>query len=213
MLKMLKRYTSATNNETYDKIFFYLRTPEFYGPVFTTYIHLGVDVVAPFLYYRHAQIGIRLSPWKRFFNRWHREVTSNCNQVLARLPTADGYSASNEPLRMLADLGSYSLTQLRRAARKLSQRLFGRSMFYKAGVGAVDAPDFMSRIKQSTLFADCLVTLKRANFLKADLEPSSIADHHAGRLMTLALVIEALDEKSKGTAAAQTISRKVGHLS
>ena len=61
------RMLRATNNESYDRIYFYLRSPEFYGHYFSSYINMGLDVVAPLLDFDSALSAMSLSPWGRFF--------------------------------------------------------------------------------------------------------------------------------------------------
>ena len=66
---------------------------------------------------------------------------------------------------MLSDLGAYGSTQLRRVARKASQRLLGKSKFYTVGAFAADAPGYMVKLRESEHLPVALRRLKTADLL------------------------------------------------
>jgi hypothetical protein len=150
---------------------------------------MGLDVVAPLLDYRIALVAIGMSPWRRFFHGWHRRVlTAHCPD-LAVLPTAEGFSASSEPWRVLADLRAYTATQLQRAGKKASQRLTGRARFHIVGAFVADAPGFMSRLRASPHFALALKRLKAAGILAPGETGAALRDVHVGRAITLGMFL------------------------
>jgi hypothetical protein len=178
-----------TNNQTHDRIYLFLRYPEHFGQHYANYINMGLDVAAPLLDYCNAQVAIATSPWRRVFFRWHREIITRHCPNIASLPTADGFTASNEPRRMLADLGAYGFTQLRRAGKKLSQRQTGKARFYVAGAFEANAPNFMQRLRTSRHFAEGLERLKARGILAPDLAGEQVRDIHVGRLLTLGMLL------------------------
>ena len=184
---------APTNNETYDSIYYFLRTPEHFGQHYANYINLGLDVVAPLLDYHNVRVALALPPWGRFFYGWHRQVITGANPVLAAMPTAEGFSASSETPRMAADAWSYGMTQLRRAGKKASQRLLGKSRFHVVGAFAADAPGFIGHLRGSAHFARALERLKAAGILDPDLAPESVRDIHVGRLITAGLLLGELE--------------------
>jgi hypothetical protein len=180
---------AATNNETYDRIYFFLRYPEHFGQHYSNYINMGLDVAAPLLDYDNVMVGIGTSPWRRLFFQWHRSIITRYDPVLAAMPTAEGFSASSEPLRMLADLRGYGVTQLRRVGKKLSQKLTGRARFHVVGAFVADAPGFVARLRGSSSFALALERLKAVDILAPDLDPTALRDLHVGRLLTLGMLV------------------------
>lgn len=192
-IKFLESVNSRTNNETYNRIYFFVRSPDLFGQFYSNYINMGLDVAAPYLDYRNAQIGIRLPPWQSFFTRWHRRVlTAHCPR-LAALPTAEGYTASDAWRHLPRNLTGFTLTQIRRGAKKASQRLTGKSRFYRAGAFVADAGNFMGGLRQSRQYASAIERLKSAGILAPDLDPAGVHDAHVGRMMTMGLLLRRLD--------------------
>jgi hypothetical protein len=184
-----EKLRAPTNNESYDRIYFYLRSPEFYGHYFSSYINMGLDVVAPLLDFDSALSAMSLSPWGRFFFLWHRRtITEHCPK-LAALPSAEGFSASSEPLRMLRDLRAFGVTQARRAAKKVSQRLTGRARFHTVGAFVADAPGFMGRLRASPHFKRAVERLAAAGVLAGDDAGPAVRDAQVGRVLTAGMFL------------------------
>lgn len=193
VLELCREMRSPTNNETYDKIYLHIRAPEFYGHYFSNYINMGLDVTAPLADYYNIQAAIRIPPWRRFFFRWHRHViTANCPR-LAALPTADGFTASSEPRLMAGDVRAYAATQMRRVARKLSQRLTGRGRFYTVGAFMADAGGFMGKLRGSAQLPPALERLKAVGVLAPDVAAESLRDAHVGRALTVGMFLGEVD--------------------
>ena len=150
---------------------------------------MGLDAVAPLLDYHGALAAIGLPPWRRFFYGWHRRVITARGPRLAALPTADGFSASAEPTRMLRDAWWYGATQLRRAAKKASQRLSGRARFYNVGAFVADAGDFTARLRASSHLATGLERLEAAGILAPGVAGDGLRDIHVGRVLTLGMFL------------------------
>jgi hypothetical protein len=156
---------APTNNESYDRTYYYLRSPEFYGHYFSNYINMGLDVVAPLLDYETALSAMAHPPWGRFFFLWHRRVITEHRPDVAALPSAEGFSASSEPLRMLKDVRGFGTTQLRRVGKKVSQRVTGRARFHTVGAFVADAPGYMGLLRASPHFSTAVERLADAGIL------------------------------------------------
>ena len=193
MLERMAAYKAATNNETFDRISFYLRDPEFFGRYYSNYINLGLDVVAPYLDWRNAAVARSISPWRRMMNRWHRGVMTQHCPAVAALPTTDGYTASSELRFLPANLLGFARNNARRAMRKAAQRLLGRTLFEKAGVAEFNAPDYLAALRRSDAFARAVAQLQRAGVLAEPLDPAILPDHHVPRLLTAGLFLDHLE--------------------
>jgi asparagine synthetase B (glutamine-hydrolysing) len=193
-LARFEELRAATNNETYDRIYFHLRSPEHFGQHYANYVNMGLDVAAPLLDRANALAAIALPPWRRFFYGWHRRMITRARPDLARLPTADGFSASSEPARMAADAGAFAATQLRRLGKKASQRLAGKSRFHNVGAFAADVPGFTARLRASPHFADALERLAAAGVLgPPGVAAEALRDIHVGRVLTLGLFLREVE--------------------
>ena len=195
-VEIMKGLVAPTNNESYNRFWFFLRAPDHMGQFFSNYINMGLDVAAPFLDYRNAHVGMRLPPWQTVFTRWHRSVITRACPEIAILPTSDGYTASSRWLDLPRNLTGYANVQLRRAAKKVAQRKLGRTMFHKAGAFAADAPSFMASLRESVSFRSAVDSLKAAGILRQDLALDGIRDIHVGRAFTMGMLYQRLGEPS-----------------
>ncbi len=185
----------ATNNATYDRIFLDYRVPEFYGPTFSNYMNMGLEVEAPFLDFGVATAAIQLSPWSRFFMLWHRRMlTAQCPK-LAELRTAEGYTASSRPGRLLTELGTYVRVQAGRVGRKLSERYLGKVLFHRVGEIEADAPGYREALRHSSLFASALARLQRQGIIAEQIEIGKIANPHVGRIITMGTLLNHLESR------------------
>jgi hypothetical protein len=206
-LACFETYRAPTNNESYDRVGYFLRAPEFYGRYCSSYINLGLDVVTPFLEYCNALVGMRLSPWARFFNGWHRRVLTTHCPALAALPTTEGYTASTAPRHLLPDLVGYAGMQARRVAKKTSQRLVGKALFNKLGAATVNDPALLPRVRASSTFAEALERLKAVDILALRLTPAEVRDIHVGRVLTLGLFLGELDGDAAAARREQAVQQ------
>ena len=178
-------FKASSNSESYDRVVYFLRSSEVYGRPLSSYINLGLDVVAPLLDWRNARVAMKLSPWRRFFNGWHREVlTAHCPR-LAALRTTEGFSVSSELRHLLPDVAGYVGMAGRRAVKKTSQRLLGKTWFDTLGSGTVNDPGLFPAVRGSRAFSDSLDALKDVGLFASGLEPADVRDRHVGRVLTL----------------------------
>ena len=115
-------------------------------------------------------------------------ITAHCPN-LAALPTADGFTASSDLRHMVGDAGAFAMTQVRRAARKASQRLLGKSKFYTVGAFMADAPGFMGKLRASRHLQAALARLKAIGLFNAEVSSESLRDVHVGRVITVGMFL------------------------
>ncbi|HEX6011729.1 MAG TPA: hypothetical protein VFY87_07995, partial [Geminicoccaceae bacterium] len=197
VLSLLEKSRMSTNNETYERFFYAERAPDFYGQFFSNHINLGLGLAAPFLDHRINRAASAIPPWRRFFQRWHRQILTRHCPALAALPTPDGFSASNEWRHVVGDLWSFGGTQASRAARKVTQRLLGKALFYKMGAFAADAPGYMAGLRATRAFSDARDRLVAAGILRPNLAQEQIRDVHVGRIVTAGMLLGRLDGQGR----------------
>jgi hypothetical protein len=192
-LALLARQRGATNHETYDRVSYFVRAPEDYGHQLSSYVNLGLDVVAPLAEHWNVARGIRLPSWSRAMHGFHRRLITRHRPDLAALGTTDGYSASATLARLPGDLWGYGRNELRRAIDKASQRLFGRRLWGKAGDNHLNAPGFVPGLRATRQFRDALALFEARGLLVPGLRPEAVRDLHVGRMITVGMCLEALD--------------------
>ena len=193
MLDRCEQYRSPTNNESCDRIAFFVRNPESYGGYFSTYLNMGLDVVIPFADIDVAAVGRRMPPWSRFMNRWHRHALTASCPAAAALITTDGFNASTEPRYLLPNLFGWTRNAARRALRKTSQRVLGREMFTLKGNTTANAADYMPRLRASGAFKEAVARLRSEGILARDLSEEMVRDSEVPRILTLGLLLAHAD--------------------
>jgi len=194
-IETFERSRQATNNLTYDKILFDYRVPEFFGATFSNYLNMGMSVEAPYLNFRIATTAMRLPPWHRAFQLWHRRmITTYCPELAEIRTTPGGYTASNRPTRIAAELGTYAYFQLERVVRKLTERHLGKSLRHRGGNLAVDLPGYSEGLRRSTMFAAAVSRLQRQGIFNAAFDAERLANVHVGRIMTMGGLLQYLDD-------------------
>ncbi|MEK0085992.1 asparagine synthase-related protein [Benzoatithermus flavus] len=193
---------AATNHATYDRIAYFVRAPEDYGHQLSSYVNLGLDVVAPLAEHGNVVRGIRLSSWSRCMHGFHRRLITRLRPDLAALLTTDGYSASTALAHLPGDLLGYGRNELRRALDKASQRLIGRRLWGKAGDRQLNAPDFVDRLRATRQFEAALELFQARGILAPGLRPEQVREPHVGRMITVGMCVAAFDAAGGARAGA-----------
>jgi hypothetical protein len=191
-LAILEKYRQSTNNQTYDTIYFKLRSPEAYGPFYSSYINFGLNVAAPMLDYRNANIAIHLDPWRRCLQGWHREIVTRHCPKLAALRTAEGFTASSRPVDRVLDGLVFGKALLARTGRKLTERHLGKALFHRVGALAAEPPDYRQRLRASPQMALAIERLQQAHVLAPGLDPATIRSTHVPRVISMGLLLDFL---------------------
>ncbi len=190
----LQSFRGPTAHETCDRVFHGFRLPEFFGGHFSTYVNLGINVVAPLMDREVAMAAAALSPWTRVMEGQHRRLIHELSPQAAALPTTSGYSASWHPARVARDVLGYAGNEVRRLVNKLGQRHLGRAPFPRAGARDTDARDFGHRLRELPAFHAGLAQLQERGIYLRGLDPMAIRSHEVGRILTLGLCFAHLEQ-------------------
>jgi hypothetical protein len=188
-------YRSATNNISYGKAAYFLRVPESYGPFYSSYINLGLDVVAPFIDFPSAQAGIALPTSRAIFGRWHRQMITALAPELAALPTALGSTASSARQHALRDVARVGGVYLARGLNKLGRRGLGRPLIPVTSSLDADAPGYLEALRATGLCRRAVERLTAADILAAEVTPAAIRNVHLGRVLLAGMVLEHLESR------------------
>ncbi|MFZ1429528.1 MAG: hypothetical protein WAS21_22480, partial [Geminicoccaceae bacterium] len=187
IISRLQSFREPTNHATCDRVFHGFRLPEFFGGHFSTYVNLGINVVAPLMDREVATAAAVLSPWTRMMEGQHRRLIHELCPQAGALPTTSGYSASWRPGKLASDVLGYGTNEVRRLVNKLGQRHLGRAPFPRAGALETDAPGFGRRTRELPGFHAGLAQLKERGIYLRDLDPMAIRPHEVGRILTLGM--------------------------
>ncbi len=192
LVGQLEGFRAATNHETCDRAFYGFRLPESFGGHFSTYINMGLNVVAPFMDKDVATAAMALPPWSRIMEAQHRRLLDALNPRAAALPTTNGYSASLRAAQLARDLPIFAANETRRAINKLAQRHLGRAPFPRPGALDNDASGFVDRMRGLPALRAGLAMLQKRGIYTGAVEPMALRPHEVGRVLTLGLCGEHL---------------------
>lgn len=189
ILQDLRRYTLASNTQTYDNIYFEVKAKTVAGRSITTSSHL-IPAYAPLLELDLVRHGFRLPRSQRFFDRWHRNLITRLNPVVAGIRTAqNGMTVSSRSSAMAVDVLKYAADKSKRLVKKLSQRLCGRTILMEGP----DHPDLWSRVRGLSLAGACIERLVEERILRPGVSLGDVSDRYLGKLIVLAEVLNRLD--------------------
>ncbi len=191
-LATMRMLSTGANCTTYDTIFFVLKAPALFGQFYSNYVRMGCAVVAPFLDWRNAAWAIRQPGRKKAFHRFHRRLLTEHAPELARMPTAEGYGLTTDPLAVSRDLLAYSALWVRKIGRKAAQRLIGRTWFLQGSSTLAEAHGFVDRLRESPELARALEALTRVGVARSDARPDSVHPTHLGRVLTVGMLVQFL---------------------
>src|SRR5213083_71830 len=165
VLQMLSGYTSETNTQTYDRIYYYVKMRDVAGRFFSNHINV-LQCYAPYLEPEIAAIGYHLPRMTRFFNRFHRAATTHYSAPAARVPTTGGgVSVSCESQSVAADLLKYTKDKLKRTGRKLGHKLIKRH----PQIAGSATPELVTAVRQHPLTWAAFNKLTDSGILKPGL--------------------------------------------
>jgi len=152
---------------------------------------------APYLEPEIATIGYRLPRSTRFFNLFHRRMTTRYQPVAARIPTSEGrMSVSSEPGAMALDLGKYVIDRVSRLARKFGQKIFGRRVLERGPT----SPTLDRDLQRYPATRKGLERLQDVGILRSDLVLTDIEPTYCGNLLSLGMFVDWIEGGSKLTS-------------
>ena len=87
----------------------------------------------------------------------------------------------------------HGVVQVSRVAKKVGQRVLGKTLFHRVGAFAADAPDYGDRLRRTSHFTIAVDHLKSTGVLAADLDPGELRETHIGRVLTFGMLLAHLD--------------------
>lgn len=192
-IRRFEAHRVDTNNESYDRAAFFVCDSESFGGHLCAYTNMGLEVAAPFLDYHNMLMCFVIPPWDRFMTRWHRRLITAANAKIAKIRTTENYTASTLPEDRWRNLIGYLGPQVRRVAKKITQRVLGKSMFFKIGAPACDDPAFRPAVRSTVLFEEAVEHLKSVGVLNPDARPQDVRDHHVPAVLNAGLLLRWLE--------------------
>ena len=187
-LRRFEMFRSATNTESYDRVFCFYQMPVEAGNILTAHANAYFPVLAPFLDHDNFLIGNALPRRKRVFNTFHRELLATHCPGLAALKTDIGVTARSGGLSSARDAAIYSWLLTKRFVDKVGQRTRGKAFFWTAA----NAPDLVARAKSCETFTRSVDAMKDAGLLQRGVTSIGIPDAFVGRVLTLGMMVRYL---------------------
>ncbi len=195
VLRAMSNCAVASNTKTYDRIYYELKMREFAGR-FLTNSSAVLRVHAPYLEREAAAIGYNLDRSKRFFNRYHRaSITKMAPQVAKIATTEGGMTASAAISDVSRDLIKYVFDRASRLKRKLNQRR-GATVRPSQGPDSADLPLVLSQFARAR---NTIQRLQDHGVVSKSMRPDQIPSASLGSLLSLDMLIERLESKSRPT--------------
>lgn len=190
ILGEMRQLRMPLNTQTYDRIYYEMKMKT----VATRTTSMSSRFLAfdtPLLDPELVRLAFALPRAERFLNRFHRRVlTAACPQVARLASTEGGMSLSARPSHEASDAVAYGIDKLRRLAGKAAQRILSRPLRLEQP----DHPDLIPAARSSAAFGASIRRLRAGGVLAADVDEAVIPDRYVGRLMTLGLLAERLDQ-------------------
>ncbi len=185
MLERMRSLTRSRNTETYDIIYHEFVTRQRAGAILSRIGSLYHAVYAPFAEPDALRIGYTLPRLQRVFLRYHRRHITAANPKVARLLTTEQTTASSEPLLFALDVGRYSVNKMRRLAKKIGQRVLGKTFFQPPTWDH----EWEARVMKTTAAVELFESLEHTGILQEGVAVDEIPDRLLGRFLTLGDVV------------------------
>lgn len=184
-----QRFVADRNTSTYDQLYYYVKMRDLVGRFVSNHISV-LTPYAPYLEIHAARVGYHLPPTKRFFNRFHRELTTHYNAAVASIPTTEGgISVSSETLRLFCDLSRYTHDKFRRATHKLANR-----RIRKLRATTPSSTQLGKLVRRNAETHNAFEQLKERGILNPAVTVDNLDDDYVGRVLTLGMLLSYLDE-------------------
>lgn len=185
-LQKLAGYASDTNTQTYDRIYYCVKMRDVVGRMMSNHAWL-LHCYAPFLEPEIATVGYRLPRSTRFFNSFHRRMTTRYSPAAARIQTTEGgMSVSSEPGAIAVDLAKYVINRVSRLDRKIGQRIFRRRGLERGPTNATFEHDLQRYAATKRGFEQ----LKDAGILRSDLALADVPPQYCGNVLSLGMFLD-----------------------
>jgi hypothetical protein len=194
-LQRLAGYASPTNTQTYDRIYYYVKMRDVVGRMMSNHAWL-LHCYAPYLEPEIATVGYRLPRSMRFFNSFHRQMTTRYCPAAARIHTTEGgMSVSSEPGAIAVDLAKYVINRVSRLDRKIGQTIFRRRGLERGPTN----PAFEHDLQRYAATKRGFERLKDAGILRSDLALADVPPQYCGNVLSLGMFLDWVEGARKLT--------------
>ena len=191
-LQKLTGYVADNNTQTYDRIYYSVKMPDVVGRLGSNHAWL-LHCYAPYLEPEIATVGYRLPRSTRFFNLFHRRMTTRYCPAAARIRTTEGgMSVSSEPRAIALDLGKYVIDRVSRLARKFDQKIFGRRHLERGPA----SPTFARDLQRYAATQRGFERLKDVGILRSDLVLADVEPSYCGNVLSLGMFLDWIEDGS-----------------
>jgi len=194
-LRKLAGYVAGNNTQTYDRIYYFVKMPDVVGRLMSNHAWL-LHCYAPYLEPEIARVGYTLPRSTRFFNLFHRQMTTRYGPVTARIRTTEGgISVSSESSAVARDLHKYVINLVSRLERKFSQTILGRRRLERGPA----IPSFEQDLQRYAATKRGFERLKDAGILRSDLVLANLRPQYYGNVLSLGLFLDWIESSKKTT--------------
>ncbi len=185
-LQKLAGYVAEDNTRTYDRIYYFVKMPDVVGRLMSNHAWL-LHCYAPYLEPEIATVGYRLPRSTRFFNSFHRQMTTRYRPTVARIRTTEGgMSVSSESAAIAKDLHKYVINRVSRLDRKFAQQILGRRCSERGPA----SPSFERGLQQYAATKRGFERLKDAGILRSDLVLADLRPPYCGNVLSLGMLLD-----------------------
>jgi len=185
-LQRLAGYVAEDNTQTYDRIYYFVKMPDVVGRLMSNHAWL-LHCYAPYLEPEIATVGYRLPRSTRFFNSFHRQMTTRYRPTAARIRTTEGgISVSSESAAIARDLHKYVINRVSRLERKFAQTILGRRCLERGPA----SPSFEHDLQRYAATKRGFERLKDAGILRSDLLLADLRPPYCGNVLSLGMFLD-----------------------
>jgi hypothetical protein len=194
-LQKLAGYVAEGNTQTYDRIYYFVKMPDVVGRLMSNHAWL-LHCYAPYLEPEIATVGYRLPRSARFFNSFHRQMTTRYRPTAARIRTTEGgISVSSESAAIAMDLHKYVIDRASRLDRKFAQKILGRRCLERGPAN----PSFEHDLQRYAATKRGFERLKDAGVLRSDLVLADLQPPYCGNVLSLGMFLDWIESARKPT--------------
>ncbi len=188
----LEKFKQNFNTATYDKIYYDYKMRGIASAFLSTAGNY-FNVYAPLMELDLVRIAFGLNRRERFFNNFHRRLITSVNLELAKILTTEGVSCSSKKLDLISDFFGYTFNKLKRLI-KIFLRKFTKKSYLQE---TPDNPLVYQLIKEQPFNIKYEKLLKRYNIIDENIELTAIPNQYYGRFLTVAILIEFIENLGK----------------
>lgn len=182
-LEKLKKYERELNTKSLDMLYYHVNGNR--AMYYSSMQKLGVNAYAPLSELEMVRYSYSLPRFKRFFYNYIRELTTQKNREIARIPTGYGTTASSEIKYILRDIVYQGIEYYKKAMRMIG-RIFLNKSFY---VCDLMRWDFKNDLSQLALSREAIKWAISKNYINEKSEIKKLSYEHLERVLLMYVII------------------------